>query len=684
MTRLMQQEQIPLGICYYPEHWSRDLWQDDLRRMKDAGISIIRIGDYAWSIHERNEGVFTFDLFDDFLALAHAEGMNIIFVTPTASPPGWLAEKYPEICNVRKDGVQFKHGNRRNYNYNSPVYLRFVANLVEHLSSHFAGHPAVIGWQIDNELNCQTDEFYSESDTLAFRTFLQQKYVTVDALNEAWGTVVWNQTYNSWKEVFVPRIHVSPAPNPHLVMDYIRFVSDSACKYVKLQSGILRKYIKEGDFITTNGMYASLDHCRLVKESLDFYTIVNYPNGVFTINSDTKNSGELNDRAASRTLTELRAASLEFGIMEQQGGAGGWNIDMPTPQPKPGQLALWTMASIAHGADYIGFFRWRTCNRGTEIYWHGILDYSNRDNRRLAELNGIGKKMKALSEVKHSRYKAAFGVIKDYDNIWDAQVDNWHKVLSDESEAGIFKAAQLTHTPMDYVYLTDSDQSVSDLSNYPLLFYPHPTIITEKRTALLSAYVEAGGTLIIGCRAGYKNTNGHCLMTKLPGLFSEITGTDISDSSFISPDDDDVLVDWDGKTFKAPLYTDILEPVSGGKAIAVYTNNYYAGSAALVQKASGKGKACYFGSVFSTEIAALFLEKFGISKPWGHLIEAPEVCEIAVREKDGKNFLFVMNYGKAAVPVKLNKEMTNLFTGQKESGALELGPYETVVLSFTA
>jgi beta-galactosidase len=592
MTRLFDKKKIPLGICYYPEHWDRDLWKDDLRRMKAAGISVIRVGDYAWSIHERNEGVFTFRLFDDFLVLAHQEGMDVIFCTPTASPPAWMAENYPEICNVRKDGVRFKHGNRRNYNYNSPVYKKFVARMVEKLGEHFGGHPAVIGWQIDNELNCQTDEFYSESDTLAFRKFLRQKYLTIDALNEAWGTVVWNQTYTEWSQVFPPRTHVSPAPNPHLALDYIRFVSDSAISYVALQAGILRKYSKPGDFITSNGMYSSLDHHRLVRENFDFYTIVSYPNGVFSINADTRNSTDLNDRKASKTLAELRSASPEFAVMEQQSGAGGWNIDAPTPQPKPGQMTLWTMASIAHGADYVGFFRWRTCTRGTEIYWHGVLDYSNRDNRRLAELTDIGKKMKALKEAAGSRYKAAFGVIKDYDNIWDSQVDTWHGTLSAESEAGIFQASQLSHTPMDYVYLTET-ATLADLSRYPLLFYPHPAIMTGERADLLAAYVRSGGNLVLGCRSGYKNLNGHCLMTTLPGPLGDLSGIDVVESSFISPDDDAVIIDWDGTRFEAVCFTDVLEPVGGGKSLAVYTNQYFAGKSALIQNKTGTGSACY-------------------------------------------------------------------------------------------
>ncbi|MFP3089852.1 beta-galactosidase [Treponema sp. TIM-1] len=678
MVKLFQGKEIPLGICYYPEHWDKKLWADDLRRMKETGISVIRIGDYAWSVYERTEGVFTFDLFDEFLALASKEGMCIIMCTSSVAPPAWLSEKYPEILNARRDGVLFRHGNRRHYNYNSPVYREFVGRLVEKIASRYGKNPAVIGWQIDNELNCQTDEFYSESDTIAFRAFLKEKYLTLDALNEAWGTVVWNQTYTEWEQVFVPRTHVSPAPNPHLLLDYIRFVSESVCGYVKLQRDILRQYIKEGDFITTNGMYASIDHHRLVRENLDFYTIVSYPNGVFTLNNDTKNSMDLNDRKASRTLAELRSISPAFGIMEQQAGAGGWNIDVPSSQPKPGQMTLWTIESIAHGADYVGFFRWRTANKGTEIYWHGVLDYANKDNRRLAELRDIGGKIKVLSPVKGSQYEAAFGVIKDYDNIFDSQVDKWHERLSSESEDGLFQAAQLSHTPMDYVYLTEITK-LEDLSKYPVLFYPHPAILTEDRVKLLTEYVKTGGILVFGARTGYKDTNGRCPMTELPGLVGEFAGVTVVDSTFVGPQDETVKIRWGDSEFDSGVFNDFFEPRGRSNILGTYENNYYAGTAALVCNPVGKGSVYCFGGTFNREAALVFLKKLEIEDPYRNILNLPEGCELAVRKGGDKRYLFVLNFMGQKAALTLKKELRNLYTGEKAIGEIELPPFGTMV-----
>ena len=155
------------------------------------------------------------------------------------TPPAWLTKKYPEVLNARIDVALYRHGGRRHYNYNSPKYLELAERIVEKSASHYGKHPAVIGWQIDNELNCETAEFYSESDTAAFQKFLKKKYGTLDRLNDAWGTVFWNQTYTAWEEIYVPQLTISNNTNPHRRLDYIRFISDSACRFAKLQSCLL-------------------------------------------------------------------------------------------------------------------------------------------------------------------------------------------------------------------------------------------------------------------------------------------------------------------------------------------------------------------------------------------------------------------------------------------------------------
>lgn len=679
MRQIVNGKEMVLGTCYYPEHWPENLWEEDLERMLECGIQVIRIAEFAWSKVEPYEGVFTYEFFDRFLDLAREKGMKVIFCTPTATPPAWLTEKYPEVLNGTIDGVLFRHGGRRHYNYNSPVYQEKTRIITEAFASHYGPHPAVIGWQIDNELNCERDEFYSESDTAAFRVFLQKKYGSLDKLNEAWGTTFWNQTYTDWKEVHIPRTTPSNNTNPHEVLDYTRFISDSACRYAKLQSDIIRKYVKPGDFITTNGLFSNLDNQRMAGESLDFIMYDSYPNFAFTKENYEKFSATLQDRMWSRNLTEVRAVSPNFGIMEQQSGANGWNNRMAAPTPKPGQMTLWTMQSAAHGADYVSYFRWRTCTMGTEIYWHGILDYSGRENRRLREIREIHRKFQAISEAAGSRYEARTAVLKDYDNIWDAQLDIWHGDVDRLSQQSLFLAAQKSHTPMDYVYLRE-DTTAEDLKKYQVIFYPHPVIVNQRRAAILEEYVKDGGCLVLGCRSGYKDMTGKCVMDRLPGLLAKMSGTDIPEYTRVNPDDEPVYIDWDGIRLEAAVFNDQLEPLTAdAQVLGRYENCYYAGAPGLICNALGAGKVYYFGAAFTEETARVFLEKLGAASPYADVLELPRECELAVREKDGRKYYFVLNYKKTPVKIQVKEALVDLYTGETVSGQVELEAFGTKV-----
>lgn len=678
MRKILKADKITLGTCYYPEHWPETMWKDDLKRMIDSGIEVIRIGEFAWSFVEPTEGKYDYDFFDRFLKIAEETGMKVIFCTPTATPPAWLTENYPEVLNRTVDGVLLRHGGRRHYNYNSPVYRKFTGRIVEKIAQHYAPHPNIIGWQIDNEVNCELNEFYSESDDLAFREFLKKKYGTLEKLNEAWGTAFWNQQYTDWSQVHIPQPVARGSMNPHRIMDYIRFVSASAREFVKLQSDILRKYVKKGDFITTNGIFGNLDNHKMTDESLDFIMYDSYPNFAYCIGDDIRFTGELKDRKWSRNLSEVRSISPVFGIMEQQSGANGWVSSMEAPQPRPGQITLWTMQSIANGADYVSYFRWRTCTMGTEIYWHGILDYSGRENRRIAEIREISDKVGKMREIAGSEYKASFGVLKDYDNVWDAQLDKWHQRIEEASGKGIFKASQFTHTPMDYVYI-DDDTEPEDLMKYPVLFYPHAVIMTEKRAALLKAYAEHGGTLILGCRTGFKDTTGKCVMLKLPGLLRDICGADVVEYTFVNSEDAPVYIDWDGIKLEAAVFNDILEPLGDAQVLGTYTNSYYSGKAGLICKKAGKGNIYYFGGAFTDNTVRVFLEKTGIVSPYKNIIELPEGCELAVREKGDVQYLFVLNYGKEPQKIELKQQLFDLYEQREASGSVVINSYGTKV-----
>ena len=674
-----QWETISLGTCYYPEHWDRSLWREDLERMKAIGIETIRIGEFAWSKVEPREGEFIYDFFDEFMETVRRTDMKVIFGTPTATPPAWLTEKYPEVLNCRMDGVKYRHGMRRHYNYNSLVYQKFSKRIVEKFASHYAAHPNVIGWQIDNELNCEVDVFYSESDVVAFREYLKKKYKTLENLNQELGMIFWNQEYTAWDEIYVPRTTVQDSSNPHLTLEYIRFISDSAIAFCKMQSDIIRKYKKPGDFITTNGMFNHIDNHKMLDEALDVYTYDSYPNFAYCLIEDPLHSRDLNDRKWSNSLSRVRSICPHFGIMEQQSGANGWNTRIEAPAPKPGQMTLWAMQSIAHGADYISFFRWRTCTVGTEIYWHGILDYDNRDNRKLKEISTLYNQVQLIRDLAGAEYQASFGILEDYDNLWDADVDVWHRRIEKISKQEIFVAAQLNHTPMDYVLLSDNTE-YEELKKYPVLIYPHGLILTERRSVLLKTYVEEGGCLIIGARTGLKEEHGRCVMKPIPGVMADLTGTTVEESTFVGAIDMPVCMEWNGLRVDTGIFNDILKiDNENAKVLARYASNYYGGKPALVEHVVGNGKVLHFGGTFTRGTVKMLLSYVDIMEPYEKYMEIPVECELCVRKKNEETYFFILNYSSQKQEIYLKQEMLDINSGKNVKGKNTLNEYEVRV-----
>lgn len=676
-------DKFQVGVCYYPEHWDKTLWRDDLRRMSENGISAVRVAEFAWTLFEPKEGVFSFEFFDEFIDLAEEMGMNVIFCTPTAIPPVWMSETYPEILNCRKDGVLFRHGMRRHYNYNSKVLYRLASEAVDKIAAHYAKRNCIIGWQIDNELNCEINEYYSESDNLAFREFLKDKYHTLEALNQAWGTMFWNQTYTDWEQVFVPRTTINNLTNPHQMMDFKRFISESTIRWCKMQSNILRRYVKPGDFITTNSVFANVDNHRMYDDCLDVHTYDCYPNSAYSLDLPLGGPDSLNDRKWSMNLTNVRSICPHFGIMEQQVSTGGWNALIKLPTPKTGQLMLWAMNSVAHGADFISFFRWRTCAFGTEMYYRGILDPDNLDTKRLGEVKQFFERTIRISEIVGADYVAPFAIVKDYENVFDSQIDNWHKMIADASEAAIYQTAQLTHTPADMLYLKESTE-LSDLLKYKVLFYPHAEILSDQTSDLIAEYVKAGGILIIGARTGQKTTAGHLTMEPLPGPLSPLTQTTVTDFTVVTPSEPPIYMDWDGQRLKTGNLNDVLK-VAGtdAKPLASYCGNYYSGEPALVETPLGNGKILHFGGAFTRENVKAFLAYTSILSPFDHLVELPDTCEIAVREKNQRQYLFVLNFAAEPQTVVLHKNMTDLDNREQIIGDVTLPAYGTKVYHIT-
>jgi len=607
--------------------------------------------------------------------------MEVLFCTPTAAPPMWFAHKYPEILNKDINGDAY-YGPRRYYNYNAPIYRELSERIVEKLAEHYSKWDIIVGWQVDNELNCDLSEFYSEADHTAYRYYLKEKFGTLDNLNDSLGLIFWSRAYSDWGQVTLNRKNVGGAVNPHLALEEKRFFSESAISFCKLQVNAIKKYLPDDTFITTNGLFSNLDYNKLMECGLDFITFDSYPNFAFDLSKDPKAPGNLNDRKWSWNLMWTRSVSPVFGIMEQQAGANGWTTRMETPMPKPGQMKLWTMQSIAHGADMVSYFRWRTSPIGPEIYWHGLNDYANTDNRRLRELKEIGQINSALESIRGTTYKAKVAILKDYSNVWDSTVDVWHGRVDYFSDNSWFVATQLTHTPCDFFYLRPQT-TLQDLSAYELLVYPHPSIIVPKTADLLKEYVENGGTLIFGARTGYKDEFGRCPMRPMPGIISDWCGVTVMDYTLVGPADGETHVELDGKLISVPVFNEVLRTNDDDTEIlASFEGNYYEGQPALCHKPLGTGHVFYLGACFSVEMAKALLVKTNQISPYKQLLDLPEAVELAVRTDGDIEYLFILNYKNVEENIKLNRALPELITGDDCEGCITLKPYDVKIFKY--
>jgi len=345
-------------------------------------------------------------------------------------------------------------------------------------------------------------------------------------------------------------------------------------------------------------------------------------------------------------------------------------------------MKLWTMQSIAHGADMVSYFRWRTSPIGPEIYWHGLNDYANTDNRRLRELKEIGQINSALESIRGTTYKAKVAILKDYSNVWDSTVDVWHGRVDYFSDNSWFVATQLTHTPCDFFYLRPQT-TLQDLSVYELLVYPHPAIVEPKTADLLKEYVGNGGTLIFGARTGYKDEFGRCPMRPMPGLISEWCGVTVTDYTLVGPADGETHVELDGKLISSPVFNEVLKPNDDETEIlANFKGNYYEGQPALCHKPLGTGHVYYLGACFSVEMVKAILEKTTQISPYQRLLEIPEAVELAIRTDGETDYLFILNYKNVEVNIKLNRALPELITGDDCEGCITLKPYDVKILQY--
>jgi beta-galactosidase len=409
-----------LGVCYYPEQWPEALWAEDARRMRELGLTHVRIGEFAWSRIEPAPGIFDWDWYDRAIAALHDAGLKLIIGTPTATPPKWLVDALPDVLAWDEQGRPRRFGSRRHYCFSSPSYRREAVRICTAVAERYGRHPAVVAWQTDNEYGCHdTVLSYSPAAAEAFRRWLKERHGTVEALNSAWGAVFWSQEYRSFEEIDPPNLTVTEA-NPAHRLDYQRFASSEVESFNRLQVEIIRRH-SPGRDITHNfmGFFTHFDH-HAVGADVDAASWDSYPLGFLDQGWDEAETKQRYVRQGHPDFAAFhhdlyRGCSRgRLWIMEQQPGPVNWAPN--NPAPLPGMVRLWTLEAFAHSAELVSYFRWRQAPFGQEQMHAGLLRPDSVEDVAASEVRAVAPEVAALREYQPTN--APVALLFSYDAQW--------------------------------------------------------------------------------------------------------------------------------------------------------------------------------------------------------------------------------------------------------------------------
>ncbi|PWH12662.1 MAG: beta-galactosidase [Anaerolineae bacterium] len=650
------------GADYYPEHWPESRWPTDARLMQEAGFTVVRLAEFAWTKIEPSPGKYHFAWLDRAIDLLAAHGISVLLGTPTASPPAWLMNQDETLFRVQRDGRRHSYGNRRGYCPNHPDYHAHSRRIVTVLAEHYAGNENVIGWQIDNEFG---DPCYCEICRRAFHEFLKEKYQTLDELNTRWGTDFWSHIYTDWAQIPLP-MEVISASDPSLELDFKRFASQSYVRFQQLQIDILREK-SPGKPITHNFMEFSYDQINYfdLARSLDFVALDSYPRGFWSPKLAPNPAHIALDLDAARGLKQKN-----FWMMEQQSGPSGAHYVGETP--RPGEIRLWAYQSIAHGADAILFFRWRTCRFGVEQYWHGILDHAGLPNRRYEEVKRMGSELKLLAEIAGSKPQAQTAILVSPDSRFAFHIQPNNAAFNYKQHVrDIYAPLHRRHVTVDI--LSES----ADFSAYRLLFAPALYVLPQALAEKLKQFVAQGGTLVLTPRSGVKDEHNLVVDAPLPGLLTELVGAVVEEYDSPAPDMQNHLeFSLPGLTAQPSAlgWRDILRPATA-RVIACYGRDYYAGKPAIVLNQYGQGQVLYIGT-FSDETLYEALTDWLLTLSNVSPV-LPVSSSIEVTQRG--DFYFLLNHSAQTETVQLPRKMFNLLTTQPVE-TLALAAHEVAIL----
>jgi beta-galactosidase len=519
---MSENDLMRLGVCYYPEHWPEAWWAEDARRMAEMGLSRVRIGEFAWSRIEPEPGRFDWGWLDRAVDTLHAAGLGIIMGTPTATPPKWVVDAMPDMIAIDADGKPRRFGSRRHYCFSHLGYHKESARITRAVAERYGDHPAIVAWQTDNEYGCHdTAVSYSAAAEAAFRLWLAQRYETVATLNSAWGNVFWSQEYRTFAEIDLPSLTVTE-PNPAHVLAFRRFSSDQVVAFNRIQVDILRTLSPGRDVIHNfMGFFTQFDH-HDVGADLDIASWDSYPLGFleqFWFSEAEKLSYAHQghpDIAAFHHDLYRGCSNGRWAVMEQQPGPVNWA--RYNPAPLPGMIRLWTLEAMAHGAEFVAYFRWRQAPFAQEQMHAGLLRPDSVDDV------GAGEARVAASDIQRigalGLPSKSVALIFAYESDWITETQPQGKGFSALRVAFEYYSA-LRKLGLDVDIIPPS----VPLTGYQMVVVPCLPVVSDEFAKRLT---EFDGPVLIGARTASKTTEFAIPETLPPGPLQEWLGLKVT------------------------------------------------------------------------------------------------------------------------------------------------------------
>ena len=654
---------IYLGTAWYPEQWPESRWEADLTLMEQAGIRFVRITEFSWSSMEPTEGNYNFDWIDHAIAAAAKHHIAVVLGTPGATPPAWLTQKYPEVLRIMQNGRQDQHGNREQFNWASPKYLELTRAIVERMAKRYGHNPNVIGWQIDNEY---ANLSYGDDVKKQFQAWLKDHYGTLDNLNARWTTAYWSESYTDWSQIPIEE----SGGNPGLLLNWKRFVSDTWRKYQKNQLDVIRPNSDPRQFITTNmmGWFDGYDHYT-VSQDLDLASWDDY---VGRGHLDPYRNGAAHDL----TRGFLRK---NFWVMETQPGFVNWNA-VNTALDK-GEIRAMAWHDVGHGADAVSYWQWRSALNGQEELHGTLLGPDGTPDPFYPEVAQLGKEFaKAGPALAGTSPHSQVAILHSYESRWAI---NWQRHNHDfdpvEQILSYYKPLRNLSQSVDIV------QPTAPLDGYKLVVAPGLAVLTDEAAKNLITYVQNGGHLVLGQRAGMKDGDNSLQPHRGPGPLTDILGGRVEQFYAIDDADPSATVPVEGKwgNTTSKIWAELLSTSSPDTEVLMRygkSNGWLDGQPAAITRKVGKGRITYIGAWMDDaallNAAKWMTETSSVTAAFGPV---PEGVDVYPREGAGKKIFILVNFAKTPQTVTLPSTMHSVLD-DKDLTTVSLDRYGVVVL----